>query len=129
MARASGGNVEKADSILRKHYYGGQVGSIVKELARAVKDGEITEEDGVQERLNEDVDSALTYTKDQYLAIYTSDKSSDALEEAVDNGAELDPKNPTAFIGQWAYFTLMADVQHAMEYMDEWKDLAKPWEE
>jgi hypothetical protein len=57
----------------------GQVSSILSEIAA----GNITDEDQLTDAIHEHADGAITYTRDQYLAVWGLRDEEDAIEEGL----------------------------------------------
>ncbi len=94
--------------------YRGWVTSTSNELVRCVVDGECEDYESLQQRADEDLDSALTYTHDQYLVVYAADGSSTeagaAELEEYGNDQPADQQ-----IGLWAMLILKHDVWDRLE--------------
>jgi len=115
--RITDAEAEEAKRILYRHYrewVADTVNNLVEDYIR----GEIEDEEGLEERLNSDADSALTYTKDQYEVIYNSENTNDGLDMARDSGmfdreqrGGSRESNPVSI---WAYYTLDIDVRELL---------------
>lgn len=110
MPRVSGTEVEEAKRVLRQAYYADLVSPIAAEVIERYYDGEFDDQEGLNEKLNESTDSALTYTADQWDTLYSSERSSDALEELNDMGYT----DVREIMGPWAVTTLRIDVQELL---------------
>lgn len=76
-------------------------------LIRALLEEIDTGED-FDERLDEVTDSAMTYTRDQYDVIYSSESTDEALHELEDMGVS------TPVLGAWAVTAFRIDVRDAL---------------
>jgi hypothetical protein len=99
---------EAEDVLVR--YYQQWVDRIAMSLAEQVIAGEIDDRDGLMEQMEQDTDSALTYTKDQHLVIQCSNSVSEGESRMEDMGGGGD--NPAAVL---AVLTMQADVQEELE--------------
>ncbi len=100
---------EHARSILYR-LHRERVEGIADEIIGAIAEGEISDEDGLTERLDSECDSAVTYTSDAVDILYSSEND-DAADDAMGEGEATKPE-------QRAYFALQADVRQlwANEY-------------
>ncbi len=105
--------VNAAKSVIRRSYYQ-WVNSTANDLVRQFFDEIEGGSDELYDRLNEVVDSAMTYTSDQYMVIFASESSDEGLQEAQDLGGELNNN----FVAQWAFLTFQIDVREALDRND-----------
>lgn len=101
---------DKAKDVIRRHYnqwVDGMVADLVREYFTE-HDGDI---ESFRDRIAEVVDSAMTYTSDQYDTIYASESSGDGLDMARDAGGEFT-------LGIWAYFTMESDIAESFNGND-----------
>lgn len=124
-----------AEAILYRIYRGWIQGTS-DDLVRCVIDGECEDYESLRERLEQDCDSAMTYTHDQYMVIYAADGSSTQAgaaeaEEMGAAGSEVDAGLPL-----WALLTYQHDVWDRLDSMglngdfdrDAWLEAAQAGE-
>jgi|SRR5882724_1354884 len=99
-------DLDAAVRIIRQHYYQ-EVRSYADDLLRAVKDGEITDEEQLTERLDQEVDGSarVIYTFKSKLGLLASDND-DAYEDEMG-----EPPNDVAV--QMA-FAMRQDIREAL---------------
>ncbi len=109
--------VEEAKRVLWRDYYE-TVWSLTRDLVHEYFANDFGgDADGaIQERLDETSDGALVYTADQYNAVFSSEHSSDALEELDDMGGV--PNLAESLLSAWAVTCLRLDVRAALERSD-----------
>lgn len=104
--------VQKAVNEIERAYLK-VVNNIIEELMDNVKAGEIEDSDALQDRLHEEVDSAVLYTWDARLMLIATDNP-DAYED--DFGDK--PEGPE----QAAYASLMSDIQDRLDVNELFED-------
>jgi hypothetical protein len=78
-------------------------------LLRAIRDGEISDEDALNDRIHEDVDNALIYTADQWVCAYGLRQERDPFSE----GLLEKPDSIEQVIGCQAFLNLSDAVDHS----------------
>jgi len=109
MSRVTENQVKEAESVLYRHYRD-WVDSEVEALTDAIFREEVEDYEGLVERMEQNTDDALIYTKDQHLVIFTSESTSEGQQEMEDLGGGGDN-----LIGVLALLTFRVDVRDAME--------------
>jgi len=90
-------------------YYSEWVDSFAEGLVEEFFLGGISDHDTLLERIDEDTDSALVYTTDQWDVLYGSSSTDRAQEELNDMGGGGDN-----LVGAWAVLTFRVDVHEAI---------------
>jgi hypothetical protein len=106
--RITDAEAEEAKRVLYRHYrewVADTANNLVEDYIR----GEIEDEAGLEERLDSDTDSAMTYTKDQWDVLYSSEATSQAEEELQDMGGGVENH-----IAGLAYYTFRIDVRELL---------------
>ena len=86
------------------------VRGLAEELLRAVKDGEVTDEDDLHDYLHESADGALIYTADQWVCAYGLSSERDPFDEGLISA----PKNFSEVLAIQAYCNLEDALSDAM---------------
>lgn len=107
-------DLDAAVRIIRQHYYQ-EVRSYADDLLRMVKDGEITDEEQLTERLDQEVDGSarVIYTFQSKLGLLASDND-DAYEDEMGE--------PTNDVAAQMAMAMRADIREALgdvEFPDE----------
>jgi len=109
--------VQLAQNILRADYYA-DVRGIADDIVQAIKDGEVTNRDDLEERLHETIDGTqrVIYTYQAKCGLLASDNE-DAYED------ETGEQDATPEVRM--YYALMADVR---EDLDARHDIGSDWD-
>jgi len=107
---------ELAEAILYR-IYRGWVESECDNLIDAIFNGEVTDEDELRQRLDENTDGALIYTHDQYMVIFAAESRS--VSAGAEGVRELGDAQapPDEQIGLWAVLTYREDVNDRLGRM------------
>ena len=82
------------------------VQSCIDSVLQGIRNGEVTGEEYLSDRIHEEVDNALIYTSDQWLCAYgLPENGGDAIEEGI-----CEPKNFGEALGAQAFMNLRAAV-------------------
>jgi hypothetical protein len=113
--------VEQADRVLRQDYWDA-VRSIATEAEENVKSGEIEDEDGLTEWLEQSVDGSswVIYTRKNFQVLLYSDNESAFVD---DFGADGLVKDGDVNWAGLAYMAMLADVR---SILTDWDDMEKP---
>jgi hypothetical protein len=87
---------------------------IVESLCDAIKAGEVTDSDGLADRMHEECDSACIYTADRYALVWGLPDE----EDAIDSGF-TEPRCLTDVLTAQAFLNLRTAVEGA----EEWEEL------
>lgn len=111
MQRNDNGEAKRkfAHALLYDLYYRGWVKDEADNVVRAIRDGEVLDEEGLRQCLDEQTDSRLIYTADQQLVLFVSESVDEGASEMEDMGGGGD--NPTAVL---AVLTYRIDVSDAL---------------
>lgn len=125
---------QKLASDMLDSVYRGWVDGEVESLIDAIASDEGNDAEGLYERMRENTDSSLIYTRDQHMVIFCSNSVAEGASEMQDMGGGGD--NATAVL---ALLTYQIDVRGAMEQVglvggrrdwdrEEWLDAARSGE-
>ena len=108
---------DDAMRVLRAEYYGG-VRSLTQELARAIKDGEITDEESMQEWVHQSVDGSywVIYTHANFQVLMCSDNHDAYSEDFGDPPIEQNPPHGSTI--NWAALAFAAMKRDVEQQID-----------
>jgi len=116
--------VSQANDVLRREYYDA-VREIAAEAEEMVKKGEIEDEDGLTEWVEQSVDGSqwIIYTRRNFQVLQYSDNDSAYVEQL----GEVPVTDATDI--NWAALAYMAMLTDVREHLTDWDDMEKPGED